>query len=955
MKERETAGITIRLIVEQVRRELGDAGVHQLLELAEEPRPLEVLESARTWHSFETRCRLFGAGAVLTGDPFFARRVGASILSSRSSALLRALMVRFGSPTALFRAVTIAAAKFDAACESRLQRLEHGHAVVELHTKEGYAPSTHDCQYTMGLLSQVPALFGLPPASVVQLECQVEGAAHCTFEVRWDDRRAVRRRRRDRAEAGSHGPDLVQLQLENLQEALGELLGVRDAGDVLTKVVDHAGAAVAAQKLLLAVRLGAGSPLEVCADGLEPEVARRLAASVVEGTTLAAAAAGDDQQSVLVADVRSPQRDYGKLVAFSAAPFLDGEHELLEAYARLAATTLDASIALRNAAERRQEAEVLGRFAARLIRVQDTTEIAESTVEATLDVVLTDRVIVFRHLEETGAMQACAQHGYEGDLSAMVVRPEDTPELTRALREPDVLRIYDRSVADPFIRSTMEMLDIAWFAAVPIRSSERVFGMLTVAWPAGRPKDAEVVRRLAAIADQAAGAWEKALLLEQINTQASMDALTGLANRRVFTEMLAGLLSRREGPPLAVLFCDIDRFKAVNDALGHAAGDDLLVVAGRRLRHCVRSDDLVARLGGDEFTILLRDVSDEWSPEVFAAKVHQLMSGPIEIDGASIVVHLSIGATIAEPGTESVKDVLRKADTAMYVAKARGGDRLLMFEDEMLVERSHRLELEARLAEAANDAGQFPVLYQPQVEIGSGRVVGVEALVRWRHPLLGELAPAQFLALAEETGHMAQIDRHVLRTALADAAAWRAAGFELRVAVNFSARTLTSAGVAGDVAEALAASGLPAHLLEIELTESTAVAEPDVLRRILVSLNELGVSVAVDDVGTGYSSLALLHQLPAQRIKIDQSFVQRLTFDPASRSVVEAVLLLASRLGQTAVAEGVETEEQASELAVLGCGLAQGYLFAGPRPAADVVPMVVSGLGPAAGGARADV
>jgi EAL domain-containing protein (putative c-di-GMP-specific phosphodiesterase class I) len=223
-------------------------------------------------------------------------------------------------------------------------------------------------------------------------------------------------------------------------------------------------------------------------------------------------------------------------------------------------------------------------------------------------------------------------------------------------------------------------------------------------------------------------------------------------------------------------------------------------------------------------------------------------------------------------------------------------------------------------------------------------VFGAEALVRWRHRTRGDLSPVSFLGLAEEMGHIASLDLHVLQVALADLAAWRAAGAELRVAVNFSAQTLTSPGLAGVIERSLATAGVPGSLLEIELTESMAVPDPLVLRGIIDSLRELGVSVAVDDVGTGYSSLALLLQLPAQRIKIDRSFVQRLPHDAACRSVVEAVLLLADRLGQTAIAEGVETLEQMSALMALGCTFAQGYLFARPRPAEEVRAMAAGGL-----------
>ncbi len=415
-----------------------------------------------------------------------------------------------------------------------------------------------------------------------------------------------------------------------------------------------------------------------------------------------------------------------------------------------------------------------------------------------------------------------------------------------------------------------------------------------------------------------------------MHEQASIDSLTGLANRRVFAEALARQLGTEGAPPVAVVFCDVDRFKNVNDLLGHAAGDELLIAVGQRLRRCVRSDDLVARLGGDEFTVLMRDAGEAWHPELFAAKVREEMRQPIEIDGAHFLAQLSLGAVEAVPGQISMKDVLRRADAAMYVAKSHGGDRLVSFEEEMLVERSERLELEAALADAVAAGDQFAVFFEPQLDLVTGAVVGAEALVRWHHPRHGLLEPARFLPVAEETGLITALDLQVLGTALEALARWSRKGLSLTLAVNLSARTLTSAGLVAVVRRELERTGVRPELLEIELTESSAIVDPDAMSRILREIAGLGASIVIDDVGTGYSSLALLHKLPAQKLKIDCSFVKKIAEDEAARSVVEAVLLLADRLGQEVVAEGVETKEQLGELKALGCRLAQGYYFARP-------------------------
>ncbi|MHB1988888.1 MAG: EAL domain-containing protein [Acidimicrobiales bacterium] len=975
MEQRETAGITIRLIIEQVRREVGEPGVERMLEIAGETRPLAVLESPRVWHSVATRRLLFAAGTEVTGDPQFATRVGASILSSRGSALLRAVLSRLGSPGGLLKALPMAHSKFDTACETRLVHAEAGHALVEFRTKPGYSPSPYDCSYAMGLFSQLTVLFGMAPALVAEAQCQSKGAPHCIFEISWGDRRSHRSHRsrapggrRERArsrleadpghtgepeDASVPGSLLIQVQLEDLQAAVADLLDAREVSDVVAKVAEHAGSAVTAQQLLLAVRVGERGPIEIQAEGLEAARALQMGTDLLENGELAVPLFGEGPSHVLVAQVRSADRDYGKLVAFSNASFIEGEQQLLDSYARLAATALDACVALDMAETRRHTAEILGAFAASLIRVQDTAGVAAATARAAREIVSSDRSIVLRHLEESGSLATVCHLGYDTELAAaldvLIVTNEDTPELSKMLMSPDVPRIYERANADEYVKSMMDAFGVDCITAVAIRSSDRLFGVLVAAWEKG-PVLADLrdlARQVAAIADQAAGAWEKAVLIEQIHHQASIDPLTGLANRRVFTETLASLLARRTEPGLAVLFCDIDRFKAVNDVLGHAAGDELLIAVGRRLQHCVRSDDLVARLGGDEFTILLADVGPDWSPEVFAEKVWGAMSEPIEIEGSQVVVHLSIGAIAATPGQSSVKDILRCADAAMYEAKTRGGNRLLTFEEEMARRRSERIALEAGLAEAVADMGQFLVLYEPQVDIASGDVLSAEALVRWQHPALGLLSPDRFLAVAEETGLIVPIDLHVLRSALREAASWRAAGrADLHVAVNFSVRTLTSADLVGTVGAELAAAGVPGESLEIELTESTVIIDPAALSQILLELGCLGVSVAIDDVGTGYSSLALLRSLPAQTIKIDQSFVQAITDDRASRAVVEAVLLLAERLGQNVVAEGIETAGQALVLQELGCRRGQGYLYARPGSARDLMKLAARGAFP---------
>jgi diguanylate cyclase (GGDEF)-like protein len=751
------------------------------------------------------------------------------------------------------------------------------------------------------------------------------------------------------------GVALFEAQLSDFQSTVADLMDTSDVGDVLARVSKHAGRILSAGRLLLAVRLDPDEPVRVHAEGFEPEEAERLAPLVLDTPpdSLAAALGGGPQHGeLLVAEVASPARQYGRLVAFSAASSLEHSRQLLQSYARLAATTLDASMALESAAARRRTAERLGQFAARLIRERDTAGVAQATVEAALDVMGSDRAALMAYDEPTGCFLTVATTGMPPELAdrvnALVIGPHNYPAVARTLDELDEPRVWHRDGLEPGLLELLSDFEVETVAMVPVRTQDRYFGVLFTSWSAGRPagRPHEHVRLLNGVGHQAAGAWEKATLVEQVHRQASVDPLTGLANRRVFTEVLATLMGAHGGKPAAVLFCDLDHFKAVNDLLGHSAGDELLVEVGHRLSACARSDDLVARLGGDEFVVLLREVDEEWSPVGFGAKIREAFEEPVHVEGSTVAVHLSIGAVVAAPGSLSVKEVLRRADAAMYAAKAGGGDRLLVFEEHMLARRSERVDLEASLAAAAAaPEDSFSLLYQPQVELHTGAVVGVEALVRWRHPERGVLAPGAFLPVAEETGLVVPVDLYVLGTALAEARAWREEGRERKVAVNFSARTLQSPGIVDAVRSALEQHHVPGSTLEIELTESSTVADPDCLGAVLRALGELGVTIAIDDVGTGYSSLALLHRLPAHRLKIDRTFVQRINKDAGARSVVEAVLLLADRLGYTAVAEGVETRAQATELKALGCRLGQGYLYARPLEPDRLRPLLASLLG----------
>ena len=425
---------------------------------------------------------------------------------------------------------------------------------------------------------------------------------------------------------------------------------------------------------------------------------------------------------------------------------------------------------------------------------------------------------------------------------------------------------------------------------------------------------------------------------EHIRKLAHHDALTGLPNRLHLGIALEHALAvaHREGSELALLFIDLDRFKQINDGLGHNVGDQLLIEVAGRLKGCLRENDLVARLGGDEFVVLAQGTSVVLAASHIADKILARFAEPFQLAGHALRSSPSIGIAIYPHDGGDAETLMKNADTAMYHAKTMGRNNYWFYDPAMNQASTDRLLLESRLHEAlARD--QFSVHYQAQVDPASGAPLGFEALVRWNHPDQGLIPPDRFIPIAEDSGLILPLGEWVLDTACAQLAAWKAAGLTgYRIAVNLSLQQLRQPDLVERVATVLDRHGLNDHELELEITESSAMHDAEATIRTLRALNELGVELAIDDFGTGYSSLAYLKLLPIQRLKLDRSFVKDIETDPNDAAICSATIALAHALGLEVIAEGVETEPQRDYLRQLGCDIMQGYLFARPRPAAEI-------------------
>ncbi len=432
---------------------------------------------------------------------------------------------------------------------------------------------------------------------------------------------------------------------------------------------------------------------------------------------------------------------------------------------------------------------------------------------------------------------------------------------------------------------------------------------------------------------------------QRLHFLAHYDALTGLPNRLLFNDSLrlAQSYANRTSDSMALMFIDLDRFKNINDTLGHSIGDKLLQQVGGRISLCVRETDTVARMGGDEFAVILANVRVEQDAAVVAEKIIDALRLPFMVGEHEVFVGASIGITFYRPGQDDREILLEKADVAMYHAKERGRNNYQFYSPEMDAVAYERLVMENHLRHAL-DRDEFILYYQPQVAVESGRVTAVEALLRWQHPERGLVAPGEFISLLEENGLIVPVGKWVLQTACRQGRIWYEAGTPVRVAVNLSVRQFKHPTLVDDVAEILKQSGLPPELLELELTESMFMESAAVNVNKLVQLKALGVSLAIDDFGSGASSLAYLKDFPVDTLKICQSFVLNLPHNNDDSAIASAVLNLAQAMNFTSVAEGVENDQQADFLRERRCDYFQGYLFSKPLPIDELDRLLNGGV-----------
>jgi diguanylate cyclase (GGDEF)-like protein len=539
----------------------------------------------------------------------------------------------------------------------------------------------------------------------------------------------------------------------------------------------------------------------------------------------------------------------------------------------------------------------------------------------------------------------------------------DNPLVERLLHQHQVI-VLDHSIDDPMLLDLLNGSGAAASVVAPLFANGEFLGVVAANFGSDTPTsaihDPDRHERLAGLADQASTALQNLELLEQVQHMAWHDALTGLPNRRLFEDRVEQELvrSRRVGEPVCMFFVDLDHFKNVNDSLGHSAGDDLIRQVSQRLVDTVRRQDTVARVGGDEFAILLPGLSDQLAIDQLAQRCLEALNTPFLVLGEEVLTSASIGIVMAPDHGDSHDDLLSRADEAMYRAKGEGRNAFQMFAGPLVDSAQGRLAIDERTLYAdlihGLEHNEFFVLYQPYIDLRTAEVVGVEALVRWRHPSLGVLEPASFISMAERSDIIVALDTWVLEQTCRQARAWLDEGLPpLRLSVNLASRDLSNPDLFVNIDRTLDKTGIDPTLLELEITERVVLDRSGPARENIERLRRLGVRFTIDDFGTGNSSLNRIGSFPVSTLKIDQSFVQVLGPDGDKNALVSAIISMADRLGLACVAEGVETSTQSRVLLQRGCTTAQGYFFSPPLPADEVAAMmadIAHGDGPVAPG-----
>ncbi len=918
-------GYHTRYVIRYLKDRAAAGILEEVLARAGERRSISELmrpSSSSTYGQFR---RLLEATAELIGGPEALRDIGRYVFDPLASPepasvdLARA----FVSPEAWLGSMRSETTKYTSMLEFDTEERGPGKWIIRTRLTPGWEPYRELCQLHLGMHEGIVQAFGNDILFSAEEGCQSRGDPWCVQRLHWKPRASE-----DAGRMGKTRRRWFEARLAGLQRAVMGLVAGERTEFLLSRIASAAAQAVDASAYVLSVTDPATGNRRTYSHGLDEEEASRYAGeSLIE---LSRRGPG-----VLGVRIMSPNVDYGNLVAIRppGGHFSPQEVFTLKTYASLAAAALDWSSATEEARRQAAVARGLLDLSSSLVELGDTDGLADKLVRAVPLVVDCDQAIVLV-LDDVGNVVTAASQGYEPELDNQIRSLSlGVPDASGAPRGLRFRRAEDpQHGADAW--APVEQCSTL-LADFPITFGDELLGWITVGVKERSERlqcAADLGHRLDGLAAQAAIAIKNTRLVEEIRHQALHDHLTGLPNRVLILDRLEQMCirARRYGTDLALFFIDLDGFKYVNDTYGHEVGDELLRKVGDRFQRVLRATDTVGRLGGDEFVVVAECADPSASPQLMADRLLAALGEPFEIGGApqrSISISASIG--IASGSREDAQELLRDADVALYAAKAAGKQCSVAFEPAMQLAVQSRYQLEVDLRRAA-ERGEFFLVYQPTFDLRGMRALGVEALLRWRHPDRGIVCPEQFIEVLEETGMIIDVGGWVLDEACRQAAAWRDHGLEIGVSVNVSGRQLGGDLLLRQISDALERHSLEPRSLSIEITESTLMTDANLACQKLREIKELGVKIAIDDFGTGHSSLAYLRMLPVDSIKIDRSFITGMSGSREGKALIHTLVQLGKALKLQTVAEGVEERAQLSRLQAEHCDSGQGFLFARP-------------------------
>ena len=946
VRGREMAPTLVRVVLRYVERNLGSAAAERVVRRS----GLGELDALRTdaegtrWFSRAEVLALAGAAARLCRDDDFGRRVGEELVRSNVVDGMLPVLRASGSVEAALPGFLNAGAKMAVTRRMNLVESGPGSAVIEAAFDPPADADPFFCGIVNGFYAAMPWIYGAC-GSVVEISCQCRGDAVCTYLLAWDDEPQTDGREADvRAIVGSESvgrADPLLRRFEQLQDMAAALATAEDITSALRLVAELSALVVSAPRHVLAVRTSRGEDLRVHQQGWEDEEEARTVARRLER--------GEVRPNEVVVPIASDKGHYGVLSAIYSPGSTAGdvERRLLASYARHAASAIEAAAALESARRDRDTAQALLSLSRSLAVVTTQSEVIDTLADILPAVLDSDHVWLWMWNGDEGRLELAATSFDLPDRSLPVVLlAAEVPGIQRLARRPEPAFLDVGTEQAPIDRHLVAT-GTRWGAVVPIQARGDFLGVIVAGYPetlANADRD-DLVDRMEGLAGQAAAALDNARLLDRVRDQALRDPMTGLPNRPLIEDRATHALrsAAREGRSVGLLFVDLDRFKIVNDTLGHAAGDRLICRVADRIGESLRGGDTLARLGGDEFVVLVPHIDGIDTATAVATRIIEGMRDPFDFDGRKLFVSCSVGVAVSGAHGTTYAELLQHADSAMYEAKARGRNTYEV-RAKPIQPRSNEgrtvLDLEADLHVAA-ERDELTLLYQPQIDFRTMQIVAVEALLRWDHHDLGRLGPDAFLPMAEESGLIVDLDRWVRETAVAQAVRWVERGTPLRVAVNISTRDLHRPTLRDEIGTLLRRSGLEPRRLELEITDRVVMSE-ERLPALLADFRSLGVRLAIDDFGTGTSVLGRLQRCPVDVLKIDKGFVQTITAANPDAPVVAALMSLAHELGMEVVAEGVETAFQGGLLRRLGGHLGQGYFFSPPVDADAIDDLLAS-------------